>query len=134
MRNRPYTEAERKLQKQYAKATRDADKFLRRVTLTKAQKVERQAKKEIRKAASKSKTQRRAWWYSLTPEQQNAYIEKLIAKKTENRINVMLKKGTKSKNCTNCLLGVGKHCDGYGSQHSCDDWFEIEEKNERSKA
>ena len=74
----------------------------------------------------KNKAARRAWWYSLTPEQQNAYVEKKVAALTKQRIKDMLKKGTESKNCTNCLLGVGEHCDGYGQEYCCDDWFAIE--------
>lgn len=76
----------------------------------------------------KSKAQRRAWWYSLTLEQQSAQIEKWVEQKTKNRINAMLRTGTKEENCTNCLLGVGKHCDGYGVEKVCKDFFEIERK------
>ena len=36
---------------------------------------------------TKTKKQRRQWWKSLTPEQQQAYIEKRQAKKAKERKN-----------------------------------------------
>lgn len=78
-----------------------------------------------KKFKKKSKKERQKWWKSLTPEQQDAYVEKKVALKQKQRIKNMLKKGSETKNCTNCLLGVGRHCDGYGTEKVCKDWFEI---------
>jgi hypothetical protein len=76
-----------------------------------------------------SKAQRKNWWGSLTPEQQNKLIARWGKRKEKKCLAEFmmceLKKGNKEKNCTNCLLGVGNHCNGYGKKKVCKNWYEI---------
>jgi len=80
--------------------------------------------KSKRKKKPKSKKERQNWWYSLTPEEQNKYIEGIQNKKAQkNRIRDA-RKATKEKNCLTCFHYKVKACDGVSDKYSCKYWFD----------
>ena len=61
----------------------------------------------------KSKAERRSWWYSLTPEQQDKYIKGIVEKKAKVRLQKskkFMKKLGKKFDCNLCIHKLTQSC------------------------
>jgi len=73
----------------------------------------------------KTKKERQKWFYSLSPEQRQAFIERKVKQKSIKRRNNSLKvmKKYKSKyKCSECHHGIGGHCTD-NLPNGCECWY-----------
>ena len=80
----------------------------------------------------KTKQQRQKWWFNLTPNQKSAYIDKVVAGKSEKRKQKSIKLMSKypgQYKCSECFHGLTQSCTD-NLPNGCEYWFNPHSKKQ----